>query len=81
MIANYIVDYYVDYIEKTIEKSLLQHPNKMLFIVLNRWAVKESRWPINSICLHLFSKYKGKLQWPKLCNVENDKSVLFIGPV
>jgi len=81
MTSTFIRDPVLEHIEQCINEVVIRWPNTTLFIVLNMAGLIHSTWPINSICLHLTTKYKQVLQWPKLCNVVDDKTVLFIGPI
>lgn len=74
-------DQVLEHIEQCINNAVIRWPNNTLFLVLNVAGLKHSTWPINSICLHLVTKYKQVLQYPKLCVIEDDKTVLFIGPI
>ena len=68
-------------IEQTIEEFVKLHSSCKVFIVLNKTALQdECKHSINSVCLHLATKYNC-LQWPKLCISESKDIVLFIGVV
>lgn len=65
-------------IDNYIKKNNLNGPTG-IFIVLSRTFINNyCDMDINSICLHLATKYKG-MQWPKLCVDNTIEVVLFIG--